>query len=74
MLAHKEKPEDKPIKVTTNTKPKANAKTSVKNKIIGITLIVLALISLLIPADNGQPDGTAFVMLLFIGITALFAK
>lgn len=70
MLAYKEKEKDKPIKISTNIKRRT--KKQLKNIVLGSMLVVLALLSLLIPET--QKDGTAFVMLLFMGITAIFAK
>lgn len=70
MLAYKEKPKVKNINRVTNIKRRS--KKQLKNIVLGSMLVVLALISLLIPET--QEDGTAFVMLLFMGITAIFAK
>lgn len=71
MLAYKEKKKDKPIKVTTNTKRRT--KEQIKNRILGSMLIVLALISLIITDENGQTDCTAFIMLMILGISAIFS-
>lgn len=70
MLAYKEK--DKPIKITTNTKRRT--KEQIKNRILGSLMIILGFISMLIPAENGECDGTAFVFLLIIGTAAIFSK
>lgn len=70
MLAYKEKEKVKNINRVTNIKRRT--KKQLKNKVLGSMLIALALISLLIPET--QEDGTAFVILLFMGITAIFAK
>lgn len=72
MLAYKEKEKDKPIKVTTNTKRRT--KEQIKNRILGSLMIILGFISMLIPAENGECDGTAFVFLLIIGTAAVFSK
>lgn len=69
MLAYKEKKKDKPIKVTTNTKRRTKEQT--KNRILGIIMIVLAFITLLLPESN--EDGTAFIIMMIMGITAIFS-
>lgn len=70
MLAYKEKETDKPIKVSTNIERKPRKQIS--NKLLGSILIILALWSLVLPET--QEDGTAFVMMLILGIAALFSK
>ena len=72
MLAYKEKEKDKPIKITTNTKRRT--KEQIKNRILGSLMIILGFISMLIPAENGECDATAFVFLLIIGAAAIFSK
>lgn len=68
MLAYKEK--DKPIKISTNIKRRTKKVNN--NRILGSVLIVLALLSLLLPET--QEDGTAFVMMIILGSTAIFSK
>ena len=69
MLAYKEKKKDKPIKVTTNTKLRTKEQT--KNRILGIIMIVLAFITLFLP--ESKEDGTAFIIMMIMGITAIFS-
>mgnify|MGYP004479428125 FL=1 len=71
MLVHnKEKEAKKSISVSTNIERKPRKQIS--NKLLGAVLIILALWSLVLPET--QEDGTAFVMMLIIGISALFSK
>lgn len=70
MLAYKEK--DKPVMVATNTKRRT--KEQIKNRILGSLMIILGFISMIISAENGECDGTAFVFLLIIGTAAFFSK
>ena len=71
MLAHdKEKETQKSISVSTNIKRRPQKQIS--NKLLGAVLIILALWSLVLPET--QEDGTAFVMMLILGIAALFSK
>lgn len=71
MLVHnKEKEAKKSISVSTNIECKPRKQIS--NKLLGAVLIILALWSLVLPET--QEDGTAFVMMLIIGISALFSK
>ena len=71
MLIHnKEKEAKKSISVSTNIERKPRKQIS--NKLLGAVLIILALWSLVLPET--QEDGTAFVMMLIIGISALFSK
>lgn len=58
-----------------STKKKANVSAKIiQNRISGSLLIVLGVATLFFPADNGQTDGTAFIMLAFMGLAALFSK
>lgn len=66
------KVESKPICRTR--KVHKNSKAVIKNRIIGISLLVIGTLTLFIPADNGESDGTAFIMLTFMGLAALFSK
>ena len=71
MLVHnKEKEAKKSISVSTNIERKPRKQIS--NKLLGAVLIILALWSLVLPET--QEDGTAFVMMLILGISALFSK
>lgn len=71
MLVHnKEKEAKKSINVSTSIERKPRKQIS--NKLLGAVLIILALWSLVLPET--QEDGTAFVMMLIIGISALFSK
>lgn len=70
MLAYKEKETDKPIKISTNIERKPRKQIS--NRLLGAVLIILALWGLVLPET--QEDGTAFVMMLILGIAALFSK
>lgn len=71
MLIHnKEKEAKKSISVSTNIE--RQPRKQISNKLLGAVLIILALWSLVLPET--QEDGTAFVMMLIIGISALFSK
>ena len=72
MLAYKEKEKPTVKNINRVTNIKHRTKKQLKNKVLGSMLVALALISLLIPET--QEDGTAFVILLFMGITAIFSK
>lgn len=65
-------PAEKPIKITRGKRKPTKA--VIKNRLIGIALIIIGLLTMLIPYPISETDGTAFIMLLFIGITALFSK
>lgn len=51
-----------------------NSKTVINNRIIGIILLALGASTLFFPMENGETDGTAFIMLMFIGLAALLSK
>ncbi len=59
--------------VPTKKKAKMSAKI-IQNRINGLILIALGVSTLFFPMENGESDGTAFIMLTFIGLAALFSK
>lgn len=74
MLAYKTKPQNKPINRTTNIKRKKALSENAKHKLLGLAMILLAIPAMFITNEFGEPDGTASVMIIFMGLAALFAK
>ena len=74
MLAYKEKLHTKPINRTTNIKRKFALSEKAKQKLLGIAMILLAIPAMLITNEFGEPDGTASIMLVFMGLAALITK
>lgn len=65
------KPTETPIKplVKPNRRSTHITAESVKNKLLGASLIVIGILSAKLTGD-----GTAMIMMFFIGITAIFSK
>ena len=74
MLAYKTKPQEKPISRTTNIKCKKALSENAKQKLLGVAMILLAIPAMLITNEFGEPDGTASIMLVFMGLAALITK
>ncbi len=74
MLAYKTKPQEKPIIRTTNIKRKKALSENTKQKLLGVAMILLAIPAMLVTNEFGEPDGTASIMLVFMGLAALISK
>ena len=74
MLAYKTKPQNRPISRTTNIKRKKALSENAKQKLLGVAMILLAIPAMCITNEFGEPDGTASIMLVFMGLTALISK
>ena len=74
MLAYKTKPQNRPISRTTNIKRKKALSENAKQKLLGVAMILLAIPAMCITNEFGEPDGTASIMLVFMGLAALISK
>ena len=74
MLAYKTKPREKTISRTTNIKRKKALSENAKQKLLGVAMILLAIPAMCITNEFGEPDATASIMLVFMGLAALISK
>lgn len=72
MTAHKLKPKEKPKIKRIETGYKSIK--ALRNFICGIDFIILGLISIAVQNGTETTDGTAAVMLLVMGLAAIFSK
>ena len=72
MAAHKLKPKEKPEikRIETDYKPIK----SLRNFICGIDFIILGIATIAVQNGMETTDGTAAVMLLVMGLAAIFSK
>lgn len=72
MAAHKLKPKEKPEikRIETDYKPIK----ALRNFICGIDFIILGLISIAVQNSMETTDGTAAVMLIVMGLAAIFNR
>ncbi len=74
MLAYKTKPQNRPISRTTNIKHKKALSENAKQKLLGVAMILLAIPAMFVTNEFGEPDATASIMLVFMGLAALISK